>query len=191
MKIFYASYPKEEIETFINKSTPIENTDFRLKYGYEDAGWADFCFKYNHRHFNILMTLASSDLSDIVEFFENFINLKEKSVTFLDNETISTPLLYAAPADNDKIRFLVADGLRRHDLWYKNKLDEKDFKGIFDYDIRCDVIVSKKKLLKEFYRAVKNIINYCTIYEYNMYDINYPQWKDKLKNIISYIRKDT
>ena len=51
--------------------------------------------------------MATSDLSDIVSFFENIINLTEEAAVFLDNELISTPLLYVSPLDNQKIRFLV------------------------------------------------------------------------------------
>ncbi len=136
--------------------------------------------------------MAAYDLSDLVIFFENIINLEDASAIYLENEEISNPLLYVSPIDNQKIRFLVADGKRVHDLWKDDKIsdDELDSKGLTYYDIRCDVIVEKKKLLKEFYRAIKNIINTCTIDEHHIYDIGYVIWKDNLKNIINYLKLD-
>lgn len=185
MNVFNEWFPENEIKQFINKSTPSENSNLQLFRSKEDAGWVYFYFKNNGSDFRILITLVTSDLSDIVSFFENIINLKEDTAVFLDNELVSTPLLYVSPVDNEKIRFLVADEERINTLFEDDKFNEDDSKGIFDYDVKCDVIVEKKKLLKEFYRAIKNIINNCVIDEF--YNINYTNWKDKLKNIIKYI----
>ena len=183
-------YSEEEINQFVHKSEPNLNGKLELYKGEEDAGWVKLYFKYNETDFNVLITLATSDLTDVVVFFESIINLKEETAVFLDNELISTPLLYASPVDEQKIRFLVADRQRVHDLWHEGKIsdEEYDSKGIFGYDIRCDVIVEKKKLLKEFYRAIKNIIKTCRTYEDHIYDINYTQWKDNLRNIINYLK---
>ena len=188
MKLFNNWYPEDETKQFIEKSTPTENSDLRLCKGEEDAGWVRLYFRYNENNFEVLMTLATSDLSDIVIFFENMTDLKEDAAIYLDNEIISTPLLYVSPVDNERVRFLVADGKRVRDLWKEDKIsdEEYDSKGLSGYDVRCDVIVEKKKLLKEFYRAIKNIINTCTNYDEDIYDIGYPHWKDKLRNIINY-----
>lgn len=192
MNLFSNYYSENETIQFIDKSTPTENNDLQLYKGEEDAGWVKLYFKYNGSKFEILITLAAYDLSDLVIFFENIINLEDASAIYLENEEISNPLLYVSPIDNQKIRFLVADGKRVHDLWKDDKIsdDELDSKGLTYYDIRCDVIVEKKKLLKEFYRAIKNIINTCTIDEHHIYDIGYVIWKDNLKNIINYLKLD-
>ena len=192
MNLFSNYYSENETIQFIDKSTPTENNDLQLYKGEEDAGWVKLYFKYNGSKFEILITLAAYDLSDLVIFFENIINLEDASAIYLEIEEISNPLLYVSPIDNQKIRFLVADGKRVHDLWKDDKIsdDELDSKGLTYYDIRCDVIVEKKKLLKEFYRAIKNIINTCTIDEHHIYDIGYVIWKDNLKNIINYLKLD-
>ena len=188
MNLFNEFYSEDETIEFIKNSTPTENGDLKLYKAKEDAGWVNLYFKYNEGEFRVLITLATSDLSDIVSFFENIINLTEEAAVFLDNELISTPLLYVSPIDNKKIRFLVADEERINTLFEEDKINEEDLKGIFDYDIRCDVIVEKKKLLKEFYRAIKNIINNFEAYPEHIYDINYTHWKDKFKNILKYIK---
>lgn len=190
MNLIREFYPETDIKQFINLSTPAINYNFQLYKGEEDAGWVNFYFKYNESEFEVLITLAAYDLTDIVLFFENIINLKEETAVFLENEMISEPLLYASPVDNQKIRFLVSDGKRINQLWEEDEIsdEELDSKRLFDYDIRCDIIIDKKILLKQFYRAIKNIINTCEIYEEQIYDINYAQWKDNLKNIVNYIK---
>lgn len=192
MNLFNNYYSENKTIQFVDKSTPAENNDLRLYKGEENAGWVKLYFNYNESNFEILITLAAYDLSDLVIFFENIINLEEASAIYLENEEISNPLLYASQIDNQKIRFLVADGKRIHDLWKDDKIsdDELDSNGLTHYDIRCDVIVEKKKLLKEFYRAIKNIINTCTVYEEHIYDIGYISWKDNLKNIVNYLKHD-
>ena len=188
MKFFNVWFSEEETTEFIKKSAPYKNADFRLYKGEEDAGWVNFYFKYNESEFSVFTTLATSDLSDIVAFFENIIDLKEETAIFLDDEMVSIPLLYAAPVDNQKIRFLIADCERAHNLSKEGKMED-DYWNLCHYDIKCDVIVEKKKLLKEFYRAIKNVINTCETYEEHIYDINYNNWKGNLKNIIIYTRK--
>ncbi len=189
MNLFNDWYSEEETIQFVKKSTPLSNGNLSLYKGEEDAGWVTLHFKYNEKDFEVLLTLAAYDLTDLVVFFESIIDLKEETAVYLDNELISIPLLYVSPIDSQKVRFLVADGQRVHDLWKEGKITDAEYesKGLFDYDIRCDAIVEKKKLLKEFYRAIKNIINNCTIYEEHIYDIGYTQWKNNLRNIISYI----
>ena len=190
MNLINNFYSEKDIMQFIKTSIPSTNSNLRLCKGEEDAGWVKFYFKDNKSEFEVLVTLAAYDLTELLIFLENIINLKEETAVFLENETISEPLLFVSPIDNLKIRFLVADGKRVHDLWKQDKIsdEELDSKGIYDYDIRCDVIIEKKTLLKEFYRAIKNIINTCTIYENQIYDINYINWKNNLKNIISYTK---
>lgn len=92
MKQFNNWYPKEETIAFVKQSTPIQNGNLKLYKGEEDVGWVDFYFRYNEKEFKVFVTLAASDLSDLVIFFENIINLKEESAIYLDNETISMPL---------------------------------------------------------------------------------------------------
>lgn len=190
MELLNNYYSEKDIMQFIKTSVPSENSDLRLYKAEEDAGWVTFYFKNNKIEFEVLITLAAYDLTDLIIFLENIINLKEEAVIFLENELISEPLLYVSPIDNLKIRFLVADGKRVHDLWKQDNIsdEELDSKRLQYYDIRCDVIIEKKTLLKEFYRAIKNIINTCTIDQNQIYDINYINWKDNLKNIINYIK---
>lgn len=191
MNLIRAFYPETDVKQFVKQSTPTTNYSFQLYKGEEDAGWVNFYFKYNESEFTVLITLAGYDLTDIVTFFESLTNLQEDIAVFLENELISEPLLYACPIDNQKIRFFVADGKRVHDLWKEDKIsdEELDSKGLFDYDVRCDIVIDKKTLLKQFYKAIKNIINTCEIYEEHIYDINYLCWRDNLKNIVKYIEE--
>lgn len=190
MNLFNEWHTKDETMQFVERSIPDENGNIRLYESKEDAGWVALYFRYNKSEFEVFVTLATNNLYDLVVFFENIINLKEDAAIYLDNELISVPLLYVSPVDNQKIRFFVADCKRVHDLWKEGKLPyDYDRLNLSNYDIRCDVIAEKKKLLKEFYRAIKNIINNCTIYEEHIYDIGYLFWKNNLKNIINYVKK--
>ena len=190
MNLLNNLYSEKDIIRFIKTSIPSTDSNLQLYKGEEDAGWVTFYFKNNESEFEVLITLAAYDLTELVTFLENIINLKEETAIFLENEEISNPLLFVSPIDNFKIRFLVADVKRVHDLWKQDKISDEDLdsKGIHDYDIRCDVVIEKKTLLKEFYRAIKNIINSCTIYENQIYDINYNNWKNNLRNIVNYIK---
>ena len=190
MEIFSSYFYEEEIKEFINTSTPTDKYNLQLYKAEENAGWVNFYFKYNEDEFKIFITLAAYDLRELIFFLENIIDLKDETVIFLENEEISTPLLYVCPIDKEKIRFLVADEQRICDLFESDQIDKDDLKGIFDYDIRCDVIIEKKNLLKQFYRGIKNIINNCKVYDGHVYDIEYLAWKDNLKNIISYLKKE-
>ena len=190
MKLFDNVYSENDLAKFIEKSNPAETSNFRLYKGEEDAGLVTLFFKNSEIMFEVLISLAIDDLTRLVIFFENIINLKEDSAIFLENEEISTPLLYASPIGNEKIRFLVADGKKVHRLWYEDKISNEQIEkeGIWSYEIRCDVIIDKKILLKDFYRVIKNIINTFIVDENYIYDINYISWKDSLKNIISYLK---
>lgn len=190
MEIFSSCFYEEEIKEFINTSTPTEKYNLQLYKAEESAGWVNFYFKYNEDEFRILITLAAYDLRELIFFLENIIDLKDEAIIFLENELISTPLLYVSPIDKEKIRFFVADEERICDLLESDQIEEDNLKGIFDYDIRCDVIIKKKNLLKQFYRAIKNIINNCEVYNEHIYDIRYIAWKNNLKNIISYLKKE-
>lgn len=192
MNLVNSVYPETDIKKLVSQSSPSINYKFNLYKAKENAGWVTLYFKYNEGEFEVLITLAAYDLTNLVAFFENITSSKEETALFLENEMISDPLLYVCPIDNKKIRFFVADGKRIHDLLQEDKISDEDIdlKGLFDYDIRCDIIIDKKTLLKQFYRVIKNIINTCTIYPEQIYDINYIGWKDNLKNIINYISND-
>ena len=93
MNLFSNYYSENKTIQFIDKSTPAENNDLQLYKGEEDAGWVTLYFKHNKSNFEILITLAAYDLSDLVIFFENIINLEKASAIYLENEEISNPLL--------------------------------------------------------------------------------------------------
>ena len=83
MNLIREFYPETDIQQFVNLSTPATNYNFQLYKGKEDAGWVNFYFKYNESEFEVLITLAAYDLTDIVIFFENITNLKEETAVFL------------------------------------------------------------------------------------------------------------
>lgn len=187
MKTFcYEPYSVEEIKHYVSNLTPVENADFKLEKGKEHAGWVYIYFKNNDIIFSVCLSLAVGDLTELVEFFENLIDLQDEMALILDDEMISEALLYASPVDNEKIRFLIADGHEIHTKWNNDLLGDRD-PELSDYEIKCDVILNKKKLLKEFYSAIKNIINTCEHYEGDIYNINYNAWKDNLRNIIKFV----
>ena len=190
MKILINMYCENYIKSFISTTKPVECDKFKLERIEEDAGWVNSYFKYNDISIRVLLTLATSDLSDLVEFFENLINMNEEMVTFLDDEIVSEPLLYASPVDDEKIRFIIADGEKFHTKWKNGELDGEAEPRLYQYEIRCDVIIDKNKLLKEFYYAVKNLINSFVPDEHDIYNIEYKNWKDNFKNIINYAKKN-
>ena len=183
----YQPYNMNKIEDFVSSSTPNLDSDIDIVKGEECSGWVEFTFKHNNETFKITHSLAVSNLTPVVLFFESIINLKEGTAIFLDDECISEPLFYISPIDDSNIRFLIARRKATHDDCIIDEIEGSDLM-LSKYIIKSDVITDKTKLLNGFCRAVKNIIS--THEKNDLYYIDYEEWKDNYKHIISYSQKN-
>lgn len=135
---------EQEITELIKKSHPSTDSKLSVVKIEEKSGWIYITAKINDSEFHINHSSYVSDTSYLIKFFEEIIELKEELVLALDYEG-SDPILYAAPVDDNNVRFLFAHD---YNLFLNDDVDEYK---ISDYTIECDAIVNKKELLKIFY----------------------------------------
>ena len=183
-----SSEEEKEIEELVKKSKPNANPKFSLIKIEEHAGWIYIRANINDSKFSINHSACVSDTSILIKFFKEIIKLKEEIVLMIDYEG-SDPILYSAPVDENKVRFLFAHD---YDLFLNDDID--DYK-ITDYKIECDIIIDKKELIKNFY----DILYPFTI-NYNVkearkghYDdvFNIENGKKYLNEIKTYLKKET
>lgn len=139
-----SSEEEKEIEELVKTSKPSANSKFSLTEIKEQSGWIDIKAKINDSKFSINHSAYVWDTSILIKFFKEIIELKEEIVLTIDYEG-SDPILYSAPVDENKVRFLFAHD---YDLFLNDDVD--DYK-ITDYKIECDIIIDKKELIKKFY----------------------------------------
>lgn len=139
-----SSEEEKEIEELVQTSKPSANSKFSLTEIKEQAGWIYIKAKINDSKFSINHSAYVSDTSILIKFFKEIIELKEEIALMIDYEG-SDPILYSAPVDENKVRFLFAHD---YDLFLNDDVD--DYK-ITDYKIECDIIIDKKELIKKFY----------------------------------------
>ena len=155
MKILESSILFEEFDTeeekeiieLVKKSKPSTNSKLSVAEITENAGWIYITAKINDSEISINHSSYVSDSSYLIEFFEKIIHLKEELVLVLDYEG-SNPILYAAPIDENNVRFLFAHD---YNLFLNDDIDEYK---ISDYTIECDIIIDKKELLENFYKIL-------------------------------------
>lgn len=139
-----SSEEEKEIKELVKTSKPSANSKFSLTEIKEQSGWIDIKAKINDSKFSINHSAYVWDTSILIKFFKEIIELKEEIVLMIDYEG-SDPILYSAPVDENKVRFLFAHD---YDLFLNDDVD--DYK-ITDYKIECDIIIDKKELIKKFY----------------------------------------
>lgn len=139
-----SSEEEKEIEELVKTSKPSANSKFSLTEIKEQSGWIDIKAKINDSKFSINHSAYVWDTSILIKFFKEIIELKEEIALMIDYEG-SYPILYSAPVDENKVRFLFAHD---YDLFLNDDVD--DYK-ITDYKIECDIIIDKKELIKKFY----------------------------------------
>lgn len=139
-----SSEEEKEIEELVKTSKPSANSKFSLTEIKEQSGWIDIKAKINDSKFSINHSAYVWDTSILIKFFKEIIELKEEIALMIDYEG-SYPILYSAPVDENKVRFLFAHD---YDLFLKDNID--DYK-ISDYKIVFDIIINKKELIKNFY----------------------------------------
>lgn len=139
-----SSEEEKEIEELVKTSKPSANSKFSLTEIKEQSGWIDIKAKINDSKFSINHSAYVWDTSILIKFFKEIIELKEEIALMIDYEG-SDPILYSAPVDENKVRFLFAHD---YDLFLNDDVD--DYK-ITDYKIECDIIIDKKELIKKFY----------------------------------------
>jgi len=182
MKIIskYSQFEENDVKKFIESSIPVTDCNFKLENYKDKYGWVNLYFKYNGNTLSVTQTLAIDDLTDLVRFFESIINLKEEIVVFLEDENFSEPILYVSSINDNNIRFLIADGKVIYKKWNNDKID--DDPKLSQYEIRCDVIINKQKLLKEFCTIINDLVKNHEPDE--IYEIGYENWQDNLNNIV-------
>lgn len=176
-------YEENEVRDFVNKSTPVENVDFKVLNFKEDAGWVYINCKCGDSDFLIHYSSAVMGLLSLIRFFQRIIKLKDDVVLFLDNEG-SDPMLYAKIMDDNKVRFIFAQD---YELYKKFVDDEIEDWELEDYKIECDIIVDKKDLIREFYEILKDY-NF-KAYAESLY-IDIKNCKQNLKKIKNFLKKN-
>ena len=156
MKIINEQYDSEkekyDVLEMLKKSEPKECADLTLEFEHK-AGWTYIKGKCEHFGFSINYSDVMTDASDLIGFFAEIIHSKEDIAIILDYEG-SYPLLYAKNEDENKVRFVFA-----HDY----KLFNEDIFEYYyyDYEIVCDILICKRKLLSEFYNIFRSYtLNY-------------------------------
>ena len=91
----------------INNSSISSNSTFTILKIEEKCGWAYISVKNYEYEFSINYSSCMFDLSNLIEFLAEIINLKEDIALYLDYEG-SYPLIYAKEIDDNKIRFIFA-----------------------------------------------------------------------------------
>ena len=175
MKIIGEKFDIEEnILKLVGKSTPITDSELTFKYFTEVADWMRVSGKINNTEFSINYSSLVFDTSIFIQFFAELINLKNEIAIFLDNEG-SYPLLYAKKTAKDTIRFIFA-----HDyILYKN---DEEYEDCLSYKVEFDILISKKKLLGEFYTILYQFLK--------NYDLNYANFLGfKLNKANKYLDK--
>ena len=174
MKIIGDKYDTEEnILKLINKSTPTE-TNLTFKDFSEMAGWVHVGGHIDEKEFSIKYSSQVFDTAVFIQFFAELADLKDEITIFLDYEG-SEPMLYAKKIDKDTIRFIFA-----HDyILYKN---DEEYEDCLSYKVEFDILISKKKLLGEFYTILYQFLK--------NYDLNYANFLGfKLNKANKYLDK--
>ena len=175
-------YEENEVVALVNKSTSVENVDFKVLKFEERAGWVYINCKCGESDFMIKYSSAMMDISYLIRFFQKIIKLKNDVVLFLDNEG-SDPMLYAKVMDGNKVRFIFAQD---YELYKKFVDDEIEDWELEDYKIECDVIIDKKDLIRDFYKILKDYnINECSPYS----DIDIKNCKHNLNKMKKFLEQ--
>ena len=135
---------EKEVAKLVKTSEPSTNSKISQIKIEEKADWIYIKGKINESEFSINQSAYVSDISFLIKFFEEIIELKEEIVLVLDYEG-SNPILYSEPVYKNNVRILFAHD---YDLFLKDNID--DYK-ISDYKIVFDIIINKKELIKNFY----------------------------------------
>ena len=141
--IFNFDNEKENILKLIGKSEPKNCYDLRGELD-QCAGWSSIKVQAENAEFFIKYSDYTTDVSAFIEFLAEIINLQADRAVVLDYEG-SNPVIYVKNIDETKVRVIFAHD---YNLFLNDDIDDYCF---FDYDISCDFIVEKKKLLRVFY----------------------------------------
>ncbi len=146
----------------------------------EKCGWAYISVKNDEYEFSINYSSCMFDLSNLIEFLAEIINLKEDIALYLDYEG-SEPLLYAKEIDDNKIRFIFAHD---YELFLNDDIDNYD---VSSYKIECDIIIDKKNLLEQFYNILLPFVENYDLKESYYPEINLKKCKKYLNIIKNYL----
>ena len=137
----------QAINDLVNKSCPNYDAQFSFSKIEEEAGWTLITAKNKESEFIIKYSSYFFDASVLIRFFSRIIDEKDDIALFLDNEG-SWPILYISQINDKNVRFIFA-----HDYHIFMNDDIDEYKTS-DYETECDVIVSKKELLENFYNML-------------------------------------
>ena len=177
-------YEKEELARLINKSEPVTGSNISILKISEKYGWVDILIKNNNSCFSVKYSSFMFDVSDLIEYLAELIDLKDEALVVFDNEG-SDPLFYSKPISDDIIRFLFASDYRIYDLFDKDKIEDYD---LTDFDIEFDVLVDKKRLLNDFYNVLYFYIANYELDEFDLSEINIEKSKKYLNKIAEYLK---
>lgn len=141
--IFNFDNEKENILKLIGKSEPKNCYDIRGELD-QCAGWSSIKVQAENAEFFIKYNDYTTDVSAFIEFLAEIINLQADLAVVLDYEG-SNPVIYVKNIDETKVRVIFAHD---YNLFLNDDIDDYCF---FDYEVSCDFIVEKKKLLRVFY----------------------------------------
>jgi hypothetical protein len=178
-------YEKEDLARLIDKSEPVTGSDISILKISEKYGWVDILIKNNNSCFSVKYSSFMFDVSDLIEYLAELIDLKDEALVVFDNEG-SDPLFYSKPISDDIIRFLFASDYRIYDLFDKDKIEDYD---LTDFDIEFDVLVDKKRLLNDFYNVLYFYIANYELDEFDLSEINIEKSKKYLNKIAEYLKR--
>ena len=174
-------YEINEFRELLDSSEPIQVQDIDIDniYAYLECGDYTFYIKNTYGEiFELYLDSSLSRIEEIFEFLESIYFIKNEIAILISSDGPEVTL-YAKYIDENNIRFFISDTCKAYDMYVKDVIEDFSYK---ESDIRYDVIIDKKLLIRRFCEKLVPIF-----IDYDKVEVS--PWGNEIENLDEWLTK--